>query len=135
MPRCILILYSFGHSAAQVGKPVILLLCFFFLLRCVKINQHQYIFLTFHEREDFLGCSLQPVSQPVSPAQWISVRAGHGRRMTTFQKDSFIYSLSQFASQCIGKRKEEEKRSILQWRVSQNSGLLSDLHMKGDIFT
>lgn len=75
------------------------------------------------------------VNQPESRAQGISVRAGHRRRKRTFQTDSFIYSLSKLASQCTGKRKEEKKRIIFQWRVSQSSCFRSDLHMDGDIFT
>lgn len=104
-------------------------------LNALISKQHKYVILTFHEREDFLGWTFQPVSQPVSLAQWPSVRAGHRRRTPTFQKASFMYSLSKFASQCIGKRKEEKKSSVLQWRVSWNSFFQRDLHMNGDIFT
>lgn len=49
------------------------------------------------------------VNQPESLAQGVSVRAGHRRRRRTFHTHSFIYSLSKLASQCIGKRKGEEK--------------------------
>lgn len=49
------------------------------------------------------------VNQPESLAQGVSVRAGHRRRRRTFQTHSFIYSLSKLASQCIGKKKGEEK--------------------------
>lgn len=86
-----------NHVSTTLAWPECTQINLIFLSHCNK-----YWCFPFQEREDFLVCqsAWKPCSRGISQS-W--------RRRRTFQTHSFIYSVSKLASQCIGKRKGEEK--------------------------